>query len=244
MGALLKDHPLSEIFPLMVGRELKELADDIKENGQREPGVVIGDEVLDGRNRYRACKLAGVEFRTTALGPDVDPIKFVISKNLRRRQLRTGQRAYIAANIATRTWGGNRFTQDGTPSVKEAADLLGVGTRTVEWAIQVRKNAVSELKAAVQAGDISPSAAAKISKLTSDEQRRILVKGKSAVVAAARKSRGLSGRQGRSEHSILWKCVDEICDALEKSRIDLAHMASLRLTRELDRVAKSRRKPR
>ena len=89
------DHPIAELFPLMSGADLAELAKDINENGQREDIVVYQGKILDGRNRYRACLLADVEPRVTSyIG--TDPIRDVLSWNLHRRHLDVSQRAAIA----------------------------------------------------------------------------------------------------------------------------------------------------
>ena len=37
-------------------RHLKELRDDIKKNGLRDPLLLLDGKLLDGRNRYRACR--------------------------------------------------------------------------------------------------------------------------------------------------------------------------------------------
>ena len=57
--------PAADVFPMMDGDELRELAEDIRVNGLREPLVLAeikGEDVLvDGRNRRAACKIAEVE---------------------------------------------------------------------------------------------------------------------------------------------------------------------------------------
>ena len=72
-------HPAAELFPMMGGEALQALADDIREHGQREPVILYHGAVLDGRNRLRACELAGVEPRfVTRTDAEVgDPVKFV-----------------------------------------------------------------------------------------------------------------------------------------------------------------------
>jgi N6-adenosine-specific RNA methylase IME4 len=70
---------------------LAELAADIKANGLCDAITVFEGQVLDGRNRLAACHLAGVEPRFQELEAG-DPAAFVISKNVRRRDLTPGQR--------------------------------------------------------------------------------------------------------------------------------------------------------
>ncbi len=77
---------MSHIFPLLDGVGLDALAQDIQENGQREPLYIYEDKILDGRNRYLACERAGVTpFHEVYQGDD--PVKFVIRLNLHRRHL-------------------------------------------------------------------------------------------------------------------------------------------------------------
>jgi ParB-like chromosome segregation protein Spo0J len=89
----LSFHPLADIFPLMEGEEFDALVADIKANGLRELITVYQNKILDGRNRYRACRALGIEPGLTPFtGDDEAARAFVISKNLRGRHLTAEQR--------------------------------------------------------------------------------------------------------------------------------------------------------
>ncbi|HNQ90873.1 MAG TPA: MT-A70 family methyltransferase [Verrucomicrobiota bacterium] len=88
-------HPSAGIFPLLGEPELAELADDIRAHGLRQPIVLCEGAVLDGRNRLKACELAGVEPRFQVY-EGVEPTSYVISTNLKRRHLNASQRAAVA----------------------------------------------------------------------------------------------------------------------------------------------------
>jgi hypothetical protein len=51
-----KVHPAAAVFPLIHGEEFDELCDSILKHGLREPVVVNGDVLIDGRNRLRAVE--------------------------------------------------------------------------------------------------------------------------------------------------------------------------------------------
>ncbi len=51
-------HPSAAVFPMLPPDELAELAESIKENGLQNPIVMQRGVLIDGRNRYAACKLA------------------------------------------------------------------------------------------------------------------------------------------------------------------------------------------
>src|ERR1700730_11181751 len=109
-GAVMSDtlsyHPLANIFPLLEGEEFDALVEDIRDNGLIEHIVFlwVGDEeqILDGRNGYRACLEAGVTPTFMPYRGD-NPLAFVISANLKRRHLSESQRAMVAAKLATLT---------------------------------------------------------------------------------------------------------------------------------------------
>jgi ParB-like chromosome segregation protein Spo0J len=111
-------HPVLKLFPMMSEEDLKELAADIKANGQREPILYAtfdnpddedgtSDEMqllVDGQNRLAACKIAGVKPRIDRLGwsntDDEQVLSLVLSANLKRRHLTPAQRGAIVVSAA------------------------------------------------------------------------------------------------------------------------------------------------
>lgn len=76
--------------------ELHELAADIRANGLQHPLVIDKDGVLiDGRNRWAACQIAGVDPRFEELADGVDPVAYILSTNVQRRHMNAGQRAMV-----------------------------------------------------------------------------------------------------------------------------------------------------
>lgn len=94
----LKSHPIADIFPMLSDDDLRGLSADIKANGQRDPIIVFQGKILDGRNRYKACDLAGVVPRTTDFkGSKTEAMIFVWSTNFHRRHLTSSQAAMAVA---------------------------------------------------------------------------------------------------------------------------------------------------
>src|SRR5271166_2324445 len=124
----LRIHPVAEIFPPLTGEDFNLLVEDIRKNGLREPILVLEDEIIDGRNRERACREAGVPIATQPWSGPTDEStlrRLVISKNVRRRQLTPGQAAAAAAKLATAKK-GRKGKSSNTVTVEEAAELFGV----------------------------------------------------------------------------------------------------------------------
>jgi hypothetical protein len=76
------------------------LKDDILKNGQIEPIWIYQDKIVDGRNRYKACKELGIKprFREYANNNGLSLVDFVISLNLKRRHLNASQKAMSAVD--------------------------------------------------------------------------------------------------------------------------------------------------
>lgn len=199
MSALLKivrdsnemqPHPAAEIFPLMTGADFDALVADIRDNGQREPIIVHDGLILDGRNRYRACRQLGVEPETLDWHGSGSPVAFVVSMNLRRRHLNESQRAMVAKRLANLPHGGDRRSDQAANlplvSQAEAAKTLHVSERAVRHAAVVQEKAAPELVAAVERGDIPVSTAADLVDLPKARQREIASAGKKAAAKSAK----------------------------------------------------------
>ena len=202
----MKFHPVAEIFPLMSDEDVARLSADIKENGLREPIHVFDDAIIDGRNRFRACKMAGVRPEFLDYQGDEDSlVEFAVSLNLHRRHLTESQRAVVASNIATLEQGANLHLG---VKISEAASMMGVSERSVKSAKKVKDKAHKSVVDAVISGAVpvsvgaqmadqpkevqeefvkqisegkKPSAAARASKRAADDDKRIStpkVKGK------------------------------------------------------------------
>jgi hypothetical protein len=104
-------HPLAEIFPLPGEDELRAMADDIATHGLREPIVTQYDQILDGRCRYLSCKMAGVEPRFENYVGN-DPIAYVYSRNIRRRQPSDVMPSFRDANYLARKSLTTNFQQN------------------------------------------------------------------------------------------------------------------------------------
>jgi hypothetical protein len=158
----LKPHPLADCFPMLPESELEELAADIKANGLRENIMLYEGQILDGRNRYAACQKVGFSIKNSITQYEgSDPIGYVISVNLRRRHLGTGQRAMIAAKLATATVGGDHSSNstNGIPVARMAKEM-NVGATSVTAARAILK-AAPEAAAEVTAGKICLNEGAK-----------------------------------------------------------------------------------
>lgn len=169
-------HPVADIFPMMSDREFIDLVEDIREHGLRESVWLHTDgRIIDGRNRYNACRRLGedVEFRTYA-GDDDGLVPFVLSLNLHRRHLDESQRAMVAARIAKLPRGANQHAQIQAPSQGDAAGLLNVSRTAVQSAKKVQEEGSTALVAAVDAGEVAVSTAATLTELPADEQRELI----------------------------------------------------------------------
>ena len=103
-------HPLAEMLPLVQGAEFDRLLPTLLSRACSTPSRSTKSKVLDGRNRERACRAAGVEPGYVEF-EGKDPAAFVISQNLARRHLGPSERAMVAARMANLKWGQRIATE-------------------------------------------------------------------------------------------------------------------------------------
>ena len=163
-------HPVAALFPLMADEELADLAADIAANGLLYPIVLDADGTLiDGRNRLRACQIAGVAPSFTTLDGR-DPVAYILSANIGRRNLTKSQRAMTIAEInflVPKKWGAKG----------ELAAMYGISQALLSQALQVRQFA-PELAEQVMAGTLGLDAAYAIAR-----ERKAAREGEAAQAA-------------------------------------------------------------
>ncbi|HMN10864.1 MAG TPA: ParB/RepB/Spo0J family partition protein [Bellilinea sp.] len=155
-------HEYASLFPMLDDIELGELTEDIRSNGLIEPIVLYEGKVLDGRNRYLACREANVEPRFVQYDGH-DPLGFVVSKNLHRRHLTSSQLAVIALDVLPEleakarermTAGINQHSSPSQPidrgskgrATDEAATMLGTNRQHVSDAKKIAEEAPELIK--------------------------------------------------------------------------------------------------
>ena len=147
----MKLHPLALLIPAATDADFRSLREGIEQHGQREPIVLLDGQVLDGRNRLRACEGLGIEPVTREFGSRPgdgdDPLAFVLDTNARRRHMNTTQRAKAAASLVEE-WGDLRsrgsstiveLPGQGRGADAKAGDVFGISKQTVYRARRVKR---------------------------------------------------------------------------------------------------------
>ena len=189
----MKNHPISDVWPMMDEAKIAELADDIRKNGQLVPVWLYEGKILDGRNRWAACKIAGVEPKTKEYSGD-EPTAFAVSLNDRRRHMNKGSLAAVAAELEpffAKDAAARRKATEGRPrkdhgklvanlppvspepkARQEAAKSVGVGDRYVQDAKKVKTEA-PEVFERLKAGKITlQDAKREVAKTPTDDWRQ------------------------------------------------------------------------
>ena len=95
----LQNHPIADIIPIFDGPGFDILVESVREDGLSRPITLFEGKILDGRARYKACLLTGVEPRFKELSEGANPINFLYSMNVYRTHLSEDQIAIITAEM-------------------------------------------------------------------------------------------------------------------------------------------------
>lgn len=167
-------HPYADRFPMLGGEELERLAADIAENGLQNPIVLDTDgRILDGRNRWAACEIANVT-PTTVLYEGDDLAAFVLSQNVSRRHLTTGQQAMSTALVLVDA--GKRENgrwKRGSLDIKDDRPLSDGWAKFMMRAGVVLDHA-ADLAEQVVSGDLAIDAAYREAEKRRDSERSLL----------------------------------------------------------------------
>lgn len=187
----MKIHPAALALPEIPDKEFNELVADIAAHGLLSPIELLDGQVIDGRHRLKACKVAQVEprFVEVELGSQ-SPGQYVWSLNGVRRHLTASQKGMVAAElkphfaaeakdrqIASQNNNRGRSVRATLPeqqagcSRDKAAAAVGVSARYVSDAEAIKKYD-PELAAEVKAGTLTISRAKQ--KIKKDAKRKEL----------------------------------------------------------------------
>lgn len=127
-------HPLADFVPgRLSDPEFDTLCDRIRAVGLLEPIALYEGKILDGRQRYRACRQVGIapkfiEFK----GSETEAEEFVMDKNMRRKSITRLHKAMVAARLNMRN--------EAAMSQKDAAKHCGVGVDLVNLMVRLLRS--------------------------------------------------------------------------------------------------------
>ncbi|MEO8595519.1 MAG: ParB N-terminal domain-containing protein [Candidatus Solibacter sp.] len=218
---LLPLHPLCALFPIMGNTELEKLADNIKTHGLLHPVVTHEGQVVDGRHRQLACKMAGVEPRFVdwrdVYSGSMSLCSWVWSVNGERRHLSVDQIAMIHESLrgwevaeearqrqieagsqqAERGKEGGRISAEPLAAISPQGGADGSDVPGVETAAAKRdRSRDTRNKLAAEAG-VSPYKMQQAKNVSADpELAKEVTEGKSSLRAAEKKVKAKKAAAG------------------------------------------------
>jgi hypothetical protein len=133
----------ADAFPMLSAEAFADLAAGIRDHGQMEPIELDTDGAIgDGRNRYAACRLLGIEPRCITLPADTNWFARVVERNLNRRHATVGARAVALIKAA-----GDSLRIN----LRETARIAGISQPSLSRARFVVERA-ADLASQVEAG--------------------------------------------------------------------------------------------
>lgn len=230
----MKNHPAAEVFPLLDAAELRGLAADIKERGLVESIKTYRGEILDGRNRFKACQMVGVQPVFEEYSGD-DPWGYSWSLNFKRRHLTESQRAMAATKYWSPVRGRPKSTAQAVLTKSAVAEKALVSEDLIDRAVAIRRDAPANVIKAVEAGGITVSQAVALVKtvgpevLSAASNTDLKLLDKMAKTSVDSRIENVAVNLRRANKELL---------AIERMKIDGAHREALETLRnELDQLA-------
>lgn len=182
--------PVDEAIVRNIGVYGVEVACKIRKNGTHESGKYAGQpvlEVIDGRTRTKACREAARRAEKAGQVPPLLKVELErgseatqVGTMITLNELRHGDGTMVKAAKAARVLAAGQSEED-------VATMFGVETQTIEkWRKLVEL--APAVKAAVESGKISATAAVRLHKLSHEEQvaklAELIANGKPTVAEA------------------------------------------------------------
>jgi hypothetical protein len=170
------DLEFKAFLPELTAEEHEQLEENLIADGCRDPLIVWDGIIVDGMNRFEICEANGIQYKTVAkdFAGRNEALHWMLNNQAGRRNLSAGQRAMIAARMAT--LGDGEKPQAGAQHCAPqavAAEKHDVSRRTVQTARVVIENAEPEVIKAVTDGKLAVSTAAKLADKPPSVQREV-----------------------------------------------------------------------
>lgn len=194
----MKKHRLN-IYPEMKEEAYVSLKNDIEINGYdfKFPIWIYEDEIIDGWNRFKACKELGIiPIYEKFIGDEIQAINFILRTN-NRRDLTSYQRTLLALEFEEmfrekakekQKEGGGAVRQKSDKAVidtkKELAKIAKVSHDTISKVKKIQEKAPEEVKAKLATGEVSINAAYKEIKKEEKKEEKIQERKKLAEEGA------------------------------------------------------------
>ncbi len=170
-------HPACALWPRPSDEEVLKLAESIRTEGLHNPIWLCGGAILDGKTRYEACKIAGVEPTFQEYTGD-EPVKFTVAQNARRRHMEVGELSLVLGALCKLPRGrqskglARPFDSNGDKAAGELAKEAGIGRSNVIAAKAVLQYGEPNVVEMVRTGKVGAQTAAYFVRNTPREQHR------------------------------------------------------------------------
>lgn len=212
-------HPAAERFPLMDGKEFDELVASIKQNTQRNAVTVWEGQLIDGRNRVRACEILGVRVKAVEWDGLGSLTQFIVDQNINRRNLSRHELALIGLQLREdfaieakqrQREGGNRGIEGGRGNIKNPSGLKtvrvydGVSGEALELAAKAVGVSASHLKRVDRLAKERPDLLSRVSdgELSANAADQIRASDAGCPPKARHRARATSTPWGRGNRAV------------------------------------------